>query len=112
MDAAASIRSVRLRAGISLRALAERAGTSHSTLAAYESGRVVPRVDTLARILRAAGFASTITFERRADATSKQRVAKGRELEAALELAAMFPAAPAEQNTFPPFAPAFERAAL
>lgn len=104
MDAAVSIRTVRLRAGLSLRVLAERAGTSHSTLAAYEAGRVVPRVDTLGRILRAAGFASTIALERRADSTWEQRVAKGRELQDALELAAMFPSAPAEELSFPPLA--------
>lgn len=110
MDAALSLRSVRLRSGLSLRALAERAGTSHSTLAAYESGRVVPRVDTLARILRAAGFASDIVIERRVDSAWDDRVAKGRELQAALELAAMFPAAPAEHLTYPPLARAVAEA--
>lgn len=108
MDAAMSIRSARRRSGLSLRALADRAGTSHSTLAAYESGRVVPRVDTLDRILRAAGFASTIVLDRRIDATWEERIAKGHELKMALELAAMFPASPALDNTYPLLAPILE----
>ncbi|MBW3664477.1 MAG: helix-turn-helix transcriptional regulator [Actinobacteria bacterium] len=55
MDAAFLLRTVRTRAGLTLRQLAERAGTSDSTLSAYESGRVTPRVDTLTRIVAAAG---------------------------------------------------------
>ena len=77
---------------MSLRVLASRAGTSHATLAAYEAGRAVPRVDTLDRILRAAGYATDIDVEWRADASDADRRAKGEELRAALELAAMFPA--------------------
>lgn len=93
----------RLDAGLSLRALAERAGTSHATLAAYEAGRVVPRVDTLDRILRAAGFVTDINLGLRPDATDAQRTAKGHELMAALEVAAMFPARHAPGLQAPPF---------
>lgn len=39
-----------------MRALARRAGTSHSTLAAYEAGRKAPSLATLERIVKAAGF--------------------------------------------------------
>lgn len=92
MDAATTLRRVRAGAGLSLRVLAERAGTSHATLTAYESGRVVPRVDTLARILRAAGYSADIAVSRRPDATRAQREAKGRELAQALDLAGHFPA--------------------
>src|SRR5579862_5453894 len=92
MDAARTLRRARLDAGLSLRVLAERAGTSHATLAAYEAGRTVPRVDTLDRILRAAGFASDITTSGRPDATDAERTAKGRELLQVLDLAAQFPA--------------------
>ena len=35
---------------------AQRAGTSASTLSAYQSGASVPSVSTLTRLLRAAGF--------------------------------------------------------
>jgi transcriptional regulator with XRE-family HTH domain len=103
MDGAATLRRARLEAGLSLRALAERAGTSHATLAAYEAGRAVPRVDTLDRILRAAGYATDIDVSRRPDATAAERSAKGRELLEALELAAMFPARHARRLRFPRF---------
>jgi hypothetical protein len=74
-------------------------------LAAYESGRAVPRVDTLDRILRAAGYATDIDVERRPDATDEQRQAKGEELRDALELAAMFPARQSSVLRFPRFPP-------
>lgn len=51
------LREARRRSGLSLRVLAQRAGTSHSTLAAYEAGEKVPSTETLDRIVRAAGFA-------------------------------------------------------
>lgn len=103
MDAAATLRRARRTSGLTLRALAERAQTSHATLAAYEAGRAIPRVDTLDRILRAAGYASDIALERRADAAPDERAAKGEELWAALELAAMFPARHAKKLAFPKF---------
>ena len=101
MDAASTLRWARRQAQLSLRVLAERAGTSHATLAAYEAGRAVPRVDTLDRILRAAGYATDIDMSRRADATDDERRAKGVELEQALEHAAMFPARHATRLRFP-----------
>ena len=104
MDAARALHQARVDAGLSLRALAERAGTSHATLVAYEAGRAVPKVDTLNRILRAAGFATNIEVERRADATNAERTAKGAELRQALELAAMFPARHSPRLRFPPLA--------
>ena len=92
MDVAALIRSARSRSGLSLRALAERAGTSHATLAAYEQGRKVPRADTLVRILTAAGTELVQEPVRRADRSDEDRVAKGDELVQALRLAGQFPA--------------------
>jgi transcriptional regulator with XRE-family HTH domain len=103
VDAARTLRRSRLEAGLTLRALAERAGTSHATLAAYEAGRAVPRVDTLDRILRAAGYATDIEVTRRADASEAQRRAKGDELRQALDLAAMFPARHSRRLRFPGF---------
>jgi transcriptional regulator with XRE-family HTH domain len=105
VDAAASLRRARLRAGLTLRSLADRAGTSHATLAAYERGAKVPRVDTLDRVLRAAGFAADLELAARAD--GQDRAGKGRELVDALELAGAFPV-PARRSrrlTFPPFGP-------
>jgi transcriptional regulator with XRE-family HTH domain len=101
MDAARALRHARLDAGLSLRVLADRANTSHATLAAYEAGRAVPRVDTLDRILRAAGYATDSQVARRADATDIERRAKGEELQQALELAASFPARHARHLRFP-----------
>jgi transcriptional regulator with XRE-family HTH domain len=50
------IRDARLRTGLTQRALAARASTSQSTIAAYENGRKTPNLDTLLRLLRAAGL--------------------------------------------------------
>jgi len=97
------LRRARLDAGLSLRALADRAGTSHATLAAYEHARAVPRVDTLDRILRAAGYATDVAMARRPDGTDAERRAKGDELREALELAAQFPARHARRLAFPRF---------
>lgn len=101
MDAAATLRRARRRAGLTLRALAERAGTSHAALAAYESGAKVPRVDTLDRVLRAAGFTAEV---RLAPAPAgPDRLARGQELVEALDLAGRFPARHAPSLAFPPF---------
>jgi transcriptional regulator with XRE-family HTH domain len=89
LDAAATIRAARRRSGLSLRSLAERAGTSHATVAAYESGRKVPTATTLDRLVRAAGFDPTVVL--RAAVGGAEADARGRELEAALDLAAQFP---------------------
>lgn len=56
VDAAVLLQEARRRSGLSRRQLAERGGTSASTLSAYESGASVPSVVTLSRLLRAAGF--------------------------------------------------------
>ncbi|MCU1485091.1 MAG: putative Xre family DNA-binding protein [Actinomycetia bacterium] len=104
MDAATTLRSARRRAGLTLRALAARAGTSHATLSAYESGAKVPRVDTLERILRAAGFEPEL--ELLARPAGEDRVAKGNELVAVLELAAQFPARHTRSLRYPRFGPA------
>ncbi len=90
MDAARLIRQARHAAGLSLRDLAEVAGTSHSTLAAYEAGRKVPGSDTLERVLAAAGVEREPGL--RPAVSGPDPSARGRELIEALELAAMFPA--------------------
>jgi len=56
MESSGLLRGVRLRASLSLRQLAARGHTSHSTLAAYEAGRVAPGTDTMDRLVHAAGF--------------------------------------------------------
>jgi transcriptional regulator with XRE-family HTH domain len=49
------IKLARHDGGLSQRELARRAGTSQAAIAAYESGRRSPTLQTLARIVRAAG---------------------------------------------------------
>jgi hypothetical protein len=56
MRAGEVLRRVRQVVGLSQRALAERAGTTQSAVAAYESGAKQPSVATLDRIVRAAGL--------------------------------------------------------
>ncbi len=54
--AAALLRVARVRAGLTQRALARRAGTTQAVVARIESGRTSPGWDTLQRLLRASGF--------------------------------------------------------
>ncbi len=89
MDASTILRGARRSAGLSLRELAERAGTSHTTLTAYEQGRKIPRVDTLARICEAAGHPLVVDSCRRAEGLDV--VAQGRALLDVLHLADTFP---------------------
>lgn len=101
MDAAHLLRSARREAALTLRELGERAGTSHSTLAAYESGTKTPSVATLDRVLRAAGFAADVELRRRHRGAGG--MARGDELAAVLDLAAAFPARHADQLEAPVF---------
>jgi predicted transcriptional regulator len=55
MDSARVLRQARRRAGLTQRGLAERARVPQSQIAKIESGAVVPRVDTLDRLLEACG---------------------------------------------------------
>lgn len=90
-----------MRAGLTLRELADRAGTSHATIAAYEAGRKVPRADTLERIVNAAGF--RVAAELLPSPTGPDPAARGQELLEALELADMFPARRTRRLKYPKF---------
>ena len=57
VDAGRVLRDSRRRAGLTQRALALKAGIPQPTIARIESHAVVPRVDTLDRLLSACGFA-------------------------------------------------------
>lgn len=59
MPAAGLIKDARRSAGLSQDELARRAGTSRTTLSAYEHGRKSPGLDTAGRLLREAGFELT-----------------------------------------------------
>ena len=85
MDAARLLRSARLQAGLTLRQLAAIAHTSHSTLAAYETGAKCPTVETLNRIVEAAGFRIESRLGRPPERFDHD--ARGRELADVLELA-------------------------
>lgn len=50
------LRSARLRAGLSQRALAQRGATSQSVVARIELGETSPTWETLSRLVAAAGF--------------------------------------------------------
>ncbi len=89
VDIAATLRSARGAAGVTLRTLADRAGTSHSTLAAYEAGAKIPRVDTMQRILEAAG--SKLVAVRGSELELASRLARGRQFEELLRFTAHFP---------------------
>lgn len=87
-EASEIVRQLHRRSGLGLRELARRAGTSHATLHLYETGAKEPRVDTVERLAAAAGFDLAVTLVPRPAGAAE----RGRELEAALELAAAFPA--------------------
>lgn len=86
---------------MSLRDLGRVAGTSHSAVAAYEAGRKEPSVETFARLLRSAGFELDVQLV--PSVGGADRGARGRELEAVLELAAQFPARHAPRLEAPVF---------
>lgn len=93
------LRVTRQRAGLTLRTLAGRAGTSHATLSAYEHGRVSPTLDTMDRIVAAAGYRiEPALVPLVADAADR-----GRELEAVLDLAEQFPARHDRTSRMPVF---------
>jgi transcriptional regulator with XRE-family HTH domain len=98
VEAADLIKLARAKAGLTLRELAERAGTSHSTLAAYEQGRVTPTVATAERIVRSAGFDLQLRL-----VPAVHDPDRGQELWDALLLAEMFPARHRGDLTFPVF---------
>lgn len=99
MDAARTIRNARSSAGLSLRQLAALAGTSHATISAYETGAKCPTVDTLVRIVRAAGHAIDAELHPRVRDGGR----RGDELVAVLQLAEAFPARHAETLSYPVF---------
>jgi transcriptional regulator with XRE-family HTH domain len=101
VNAATTLRTARGRAGLTLRGLARRAETSHATLHAYETGAKVPRVDTLDRLVRAAGFELEALLG--AGPPAGDAAARARELVEALDLAAAFPAEHDPELRFPRF---------
>jgi len=69
MDSGAVLRYCRRRAGLSQRALAARAGVPQSAVGRIEAGMVMPRVDTLRRLLDKCGFTLEVREAPRLDRT-------------------------------------------
>lgn len=63
MDSQQLLRDARAEAGLSQSALARAAGTSRSTVVAYETGAMSPTVRQLTRLLRACGLQARTTLE-------------------------------------------------
>ncbi len=68
------VSSARRRAGLTQRALAARAGTSQAAIARYESGRHVPDLRTLTRLVAACGLELSLDV-RPANATGQRDAA-------------------------------------
>src|SRR5436309_9519413 len=89
MTPATLLREARRRSGLTIRQLARRARTSHSAIAAYESGAKSPNSATLRRLIAACGFDIEPTL--RPLAAFENRLERGRELVEVLDLAGEFP---------------------
>ena len=102
MQIAELLAETRARAGLSLRGLEERAGTSHSALAAYESASKLPSTRTLLRIIDAAGFAIDYELAVRCRGEA-HTLARGEELRQVLLLAEQFPTRQKRDPGYPCF---------
>ena len=100
-DIGALLRQARLTAGLGLRDVARRAGTSHATLSAYEHGKKTPSVATFLRILEACSYSVDIALRPRI--RERHGMSRGEELIQVLELAEQFPAKPLKNISFPRF---------
>lgn len=78
MTASLLLREARRGAGLTQRELAERAGTSQPAVVRYETGQVVPRADTLERLLRVCGRGLGAGFAGHLDAIDRLRGPVGR----------------------------------
>ena len=103
MDVARLIREARLRAGLSKRALARRAGTSPAAVVAYETGRRDPSTGTLQRLLAAAGVRAELQVVPVRPMPDPR--ASGRRLVEVLELADQLPHRPAARRLAYPSLP-------
>ena len=101
MNAARALHHARRRAKLTQRQLAAATGVAQPTIARIERGLEVPRVDTLDRLVRAAGFALEAGLGARPPAGDA--AARARELVDALDLAAAFPAEHDAELRFPRF---------
>ena len=81
LDSAALITEARHKSGLTQSEFADRAGTSQSAVARYESGRSSPSATTMTRLLRAAGFELEVRLKKaRASDLSSDRARKLRRM--------------------------------
>jgi transcriptional regulator with XRE-family HTH domain len=93
----ALLKEARLRAGLTQRELAARAGVPQSTVSVYERGERQPTLPTLERLLRAAGF--TLRTDLAPIGPDPRR--NGRVLKDLLELADRIPPSRRRPLTYP-----------
>lgn len=74
------VRDARLAAGLSQRALAQRAGTSQPAIARYERGVAAPSLETLQRLMAACGRRLRLDTEPIADPHDVELAARQLEL--------------------------------
>jgi transcriptional regulator with XRE-family HTH domain len=74
LDIGGLVREARLLAGLSQSELARRVGTTQAVISRWERNAEVPRLDALARALRACGFEADLVFRRRDDVDRDQIV--------------------------------------
>jgi transcriptional regulator with XRE-family HTH domain len=84
------LKYARKKSGLSSRALAKLAGTSHSTILAYEGGKKTPSTTTFLRFLHACNFSVDFLLSPRI--RGEEDNPRGKELEEVLNLAEQFPA--------------------
>ena len=80
------MKEIRRNSGLSLRELAERAGTSAATLSFYESGHKEPRLSTLERIADVAGMDLEVMLSPRLTAAERRTLALHEAVAAKLRL--------------------------
>jgi transcriptional regulator with XRE-family HTH domain len=102
VDAALTLRAARRASGLTQAQLASRTGTSQATVSAYENGRKQPSLDTLARLLAAAGWRLALEPEPRVVARSEEDHARaGRVLADVMALAEALPVRHQPELRFP-----------
>jgi transcriptional regulator with XRE-family HTH domain len=106
MDAAATLRDARRRAGLTQAELARRAGTSQATISAYEHASKAPSVETLGRLLAATGTRLTAAPASApvVRPTKAQLARAGRTLVDVMLLAEALPTRHTPDLRFPPLA--------
>lgn len=77
-DGRSIVRTLRHRSALSLRDLADRAGTSSATISNYETGRKEPRLTTLAHLAEAAGYELVVDIRPRLTEQERLSLALGR----------------------------------